>query len=215
MATWDGPDCLAQLRFAIGRPSTDEALTDAQGYRLLSDAQDVVTEELAAHVPWLNYGAPELMTTADSKVYTVLYDALGQIEVYPTLSGQPLRCGAFWDTTADFAQEGTKTIRITGNRTRTFASGPYARYVRAELPLISASQAPLLEPDRARRLIVFRAAVFWARRGGRRDPKPFQDEYTEAFTAFITAEKSKFFGQGGEAYSAGGTGWWSSADLGG
>ncbi len=223
MAAWDSADLLSRLRYLIGRPTVDEALTDAQAYQLLADAQDRVNEDLAAHVPHLNYGAPELMTTSDGGyTYSTLYDIIGDAEIYPTLKAQPMRCGAFWDGSADYCLEGTKTIRMTVNRTRSFSAGPYARYVRADVPAISASQAPTIKPDRARALIVFRAAALWAARGGKRDPLPYETEYTRAAwgnpltgsVGLIPTEKAKVFGQGSAAISDVPSAWWNSGDLG-
>lgn len=214
MATWDSADLLTRFRDFIGRPDTDEDLTDVEAYRLLSQAQERVTADLAAHVPETNYGAPELMTTADNKVYTVANDAIGHIEVYPDLKSPPLRCGAFWDSSADFTQEGPKSIRITSDRTRTFSAGPYARYVRANPAQLSATQVPTLQPDHCRILIVYDAAVLWALRGGRRDPAPYLAAYSQAWESHLTALKTQYFGQGAASY-ADASGWWRSGDLGG
>lgn len=223
MSTWDTNDLIARLRYIIGRPTTDEALSSDRAYLVLSEAQDRVMEDVATHCPWLNYGAPELMTSSDSGyTYTVAYDALGHMEVYPRLNAPPMSCGAFWDTSKDYCLDGPKTIRMTGNRQRTFDSGPYARYVRADLPILSASQNPILKPDRARMLIVYRAAAIWAERGGKRNPEPFERLYANTAwgnpktgsVGLLTAEKNKVFGQGAEAYSDGVGGWWNSGDLG-
>lgn len=224
MATWDTADLISRFRYIIGRPDTDEALSTDRAYALLSEAQDRVMEDMATHVPWLNYGAPELMTSSDGGyTYTTAYDALGHMEIYPRLNAQPLSCGAFWDTSKDYCLDGPRTIRMTGNRQRTFSAGPYARYVRADIPVLSASQNPILEPDRARMLIVYRAAATWAERGGMKDPEPYERLYAKTAwgnpqtgsVGLFTAEKNKVFGQGGEAFAdGGGAGWWRSSDLG-
>jgi hypothetical protein len=72
---------------------------------------------------------------------------------------------------ADFTAEGA-TFRIPNRRTRTFANGLWARYVKSPTA-ISAAAEPTLLPDYSRELIPYKAAASWASEGGLRDPNPF------------------------------------------
>ena len=213
MATFDSADLLARFRYTIGRPTVDEELSDTEAYRLLSQAQEQVTDELAGHLPTVNYAAPELMTSSDGGyTYTTAHDAIGNMEVLPDLSSTPLRCGMYSDGGADFTQEGPRTIRMTVGRTRTFANGPYARYVRADPEQLSAGVNPVLQPERARILIVYAAAELWALRGGMRDPEPYRRMYLRAAwgdpsggaVGLIPALKKALYGSGSPAGDAGG-----------
>lgn len=177
MATWDAADLLARLRTTVNRPSTDESLTDAIGYQLLTEGQAHWTNTIAAQAPWVLMGAPTLLVSTDSGTTYPFIDASSNsiaplaVEIYDALAGRLLKNGAFWDSSADYVWEGTK-IRFPRGVTKTFSGGPYARYI---LPptAISASIAPTLKPDHARLLIVYRAAALWASRGGMRDPTPY------------------------------------------
>lgn len=177
MAMYDSADLLARCKMMAQRPQQDESTSDADWFLLLTQAQQEVNEEMAAHVPWENYGEPELMTTTDSGLtYTVANEPLGHLEVYPAKGNEPLLPGAYWDYSSDFTVEnGGKTIRWVGNRARTsWTDGaPYARYV-APTSTIDASTPPTLKPTRARILIVYRALALWASRGGFRDPSYYR-----------------------------------------
>jgi hypothetical protein len=106
---------------------------------------------IATHCPELNYGAPELMVTADAgKTYTVASYPLGHMEIRSARDGYLMRPGPEWDENSDYTPEG-QTIRIPGNRTRTFSAGPYARYVPVPTTL-DGSTAPVLKPAFARLL---------------------------------------------------------------
>jgi hypothetical protein len=183
VANYDSADLLDRLRQEADRPTSDADLTDAKAYRLLSDAQLDVTMMVAQHIPHLMYGAPALMTSADEKVYTLpgspTPEWIGPVEVYPALGQQPLIEGSFWDDAADFTREGPSTIRICGNRTRTFSDGPYVRYV-AKPTVISASVEPTLYPVEARLAVVKFAAAKYARQGGFRSRTEIQEYQAEA-----------------------------------
>lgn len=151
-------ELLAMFKLQAGRPSTDELLTDAQIYGMLTRGQLAVNAELAIHVPHVNYAAPELMTTSDGGLtYTVASDAIGGMEVYPATTQEPLRPGLYWSD-ADFAQEGPRTIRMCQGRARTFSAGPYARYVKAT-GTIDGSTQPTLQPAEVHPAIVYEALI--------------------------------------------------------
>ena len=85
-----------------------------------------------------------------------------------------------WGNSGDYILEGNR-IRWPNGQRRTFGStGPVARFITPPTE-ISASVEPALKPAFARILLVHRACVKWARRGGLRDPQPFLDQEAEAW----------------------------------
>lgn len=179
MATFDSADLLARLRTTVNRPSTDEALTSAVGYQLLTEGQAHWTSTIAAQAPWVLMGAPTLLSSSDSGETYIFVDASANsiaplaVELYDTKAGRLLRPGAYWDAGADYVWESHR-IRFPQGKTKVFSNGPYARYVSPPTE-ISASVAPTLLPAHARLLVMYRAAALWASRGGMRDPSPYYE----------------------------------------
>lgn len=220
MADWDSADCLARLKLALQRPTTDDATTDAQLYQLLSNGQLKLIQVLAAHVPWINYDAPELLTTADSGyTYTFASYPLGHAELREARNGIVMYPVPEWsDNTFGYVMEG-QTIRFPRNQARTFSAGPYARYVKTPAS-ISASVQPVVRPTHARQALVLEAAAEWALLGGLRDPSPYLlgvqrflwgDGNTPGHVGLIPSLKNQYRGQGSQAIYDGR--WWLSADL--
>lgn len=170
-------ELLARCKLLASRPSTDELMTDASWYLLLTDGQQRVTEEISVHVPSLLYTTPVKMTTSDNIVYTAPSSGkiAGALEVYGSATAQePLIPGAYWDDTADYTIEGESTIRMIGNRARTFADGPYIRYVKVS-GTIDGSTQPTLLPASAHLAIVYDALIQYARISGvTADPAPWE-----------------------------------------
>lgn len=181
MANYDSADLLSRFEMHSGRPSSDASLSTAQKYQYLSDAQLEVARILMVHAPHAMMTAPALMTTADSgATYTFAggITPLGAVQIYDALNGRLLRPCTNWDSSGDYVWEGSK-IRIPKGGTRTFASGPYARYVTAPT-VLDGSTAPTLTPDNARILIVYKALEMWASGRGQRDPAPFEKMFAKA-----------------------------------
>jgi hypothetical protein len=179
---------------------------------------------IATHCPELNYGAPELMVTADAgKTYTVASYPLGHMEIRSARDGYLMRPGPEWDENSDYTPEG-QTIRIPGNRTRTFSAGPYARYVPVPTTL-DGSTAPVLKPAMARLLLIPRACYLYATSGGYRDPSPYLlheqrlwggDPNIPGDTGILGMLKTQYMGSGQAAIRSGyfDNAWWrGSADL--
>lgn len=180
MAQWDSADCLARLRRVLGRDTyaSDTELTDAIAYQYLGDAQREVTQIVAQYIPSVMYGVPVLLTTSDNKVYTCASEWIGHVEVYDRLGGHRLVEGDYADDGADFTVEGPSSIRITGNRERTFSAGPYARFV-AKPTLLNAATEPTLKPTDALQAVVYLAAADFADRDGGRQAQRFRDKAHE------------------------------------
>jgi len=173
--SWASADLLSRAKFFALRPSTDAEISDVQWYDLLSLAQEHWYQTFSVHVPEVLYGAPAKLTTADSgKTYTFPNSVhpLGPVEVRESLDKQLLVASTDWDARGDYVHEGD-LIRMPNNEERTFADGPYARFITPP-DVISASVEPTLNPPRARILVVHRACVMWASRGGVRDPAAFE-----------------------------------------
>ena len=176
MALWDAADLLARCKRHLNRPASDLGMTDPHWYALLTEGQAKWYEIIATHSPHVLYGAPELLTTADSgATYTFTSTPFpgGQIELRGSRSGEVLTIGEDWDSGADFTWEGDK-LRVPDGQTRTFSSGPYARYIAAPTA-IDANTEPTLKPPAARRLIVYDACAAAAVRMGSHDPATFRD----------------------------------------
>jgi len=109
------------------------------------------------------FEVPTLMTSSDGGVTYVFASETAPlaVEVYPGLIGDPLVCGQFGDTSADYVWEGSK-IRMPGNVARTFAAGPYGRWVAAPTT-VDGSTPSTMNPAYTRRLLVDQALVYWAR----------------------------------------------------
>jgi hypothetical protein len=190
MANWDADDLLARCKVHTKRPATDAGTTDANWFTLLSDAQLDEYKNISVHAPGVLFGAPTALTSSDSGVtYYFPDDAagdpivpMGPVEIYDNLSRPPLRPGTYWSEAGDYVQEGDH-IRMPGSKARTFGDGfPKARYI-APPGLIDTggNDEPTLKPKEARQLIVLRACIYWANRGGRRDPRPYQDDWNKAW----------------------------------
>ncbi len=189
MALYDTDDLVATFYRYADRPDDDEDLTESDVWGYLTDAQVQVVAEVAALFPRLLMSAPTLMTSADGGyTYTLGNDTDGDViypfghaEVFAQLTnGQELYGSTYGAYNGDFVFEGGK-VRVPAGNTRSFASGPYIRYV--ALPLqINGTTEPILQPKQIRQLIVFRALELWANTGGHRDPKPFANMYQRAWT---------------------------------
>jgi hypothetical protein len=180
-------DLLSDFKFWAMRPDTDESLTDAQIYRLLTLAQQQVSSDVATLFPRFLMNAPVLMTTSDGGItYTIsgtgedgeTVAPLGHAEVYATSAGYELYGSTYGGGGGDVVFEGTK-IRMPQGRTGTYGSGPYIRYVSTPGTL-NASTQPTLHPL-VRPLLVPQALKLWAMRGGQRDPAPYVSLYDQVW----------------------------------
>ncbi len=214
---FDSADLLLRLKREVAQPAVlevpapDTAL-DTFYYELLTESQVYWVNELAAHVPDLaGLYTLEQLTTADNGVsYDFAAYPLGHYEIRHSRNGRLLVPGAEWDPAADFIPDGQK-IRFPGGISRSFASGPWARYVKTP-GLLDASNAPTIRPPQAGLLVVYHAAGLWASRGGQRDPQPFWTlESRHAFgdplfgtVGLIGALKTAAFLDGASAVPSGG-----------
>jgi hypothetical protein len=230
MATWDKADLLARCKREAGLPAVTEFPADTDWYAWLTEAQHEWMRELAAHAPEYNYCAPTLLVSSDSNYTykfpspwsgeTGVYRSVYACEVYDRRDGALLRPTAYWGG-ADYVFEGDK-IRMPRGQSRAFASGPYARYV-AEPPDITAAIDPVLNPPAARILLVYRALIKWANRGGMRDPKAFQDMEDRAYygvpergiVGILASLKVGDTFSGAQAYADEDTPWYRGMDTGG
>lgn len=215
---WGAIELLAQLRMVTKRPANDADLTDARGYVFLSEAQQQLARIFAGQIPHTNYLAPEKLTTPDAGLtYVALNDVLGKAELFSDkLRSEPLEEGPVWSD-ADYTVEGTKTFRMCGGRARTFADGPWLRYM--TLPgVIDDNDPPTLLPLDSRAVIVLLAAAKWAQSGSARNPQPYLDEATAllmgdermGWVGIIPAEKERMARSGGTRSAAF---WYRSRDL--
>ena len=200
MPLFDSADLLRRVKNLARRPASDQSVTDAQWYDYLTEAQAEVYPEIFSRFPAMGYGAPVLLTTADSgKTYTFGLDAAGDpvrptghAEIYPnlaTIPDSPLQAGA------DYIWEGSQ-IRMPNNRTRSFSAGPYARFVLSPTAAISAASAPVLLPKHARMLLVYKALEQWASRpGSGAKPDYYSTRYKEALNKLFLEFATLYNGQ--------------------
>lgn len=216
MAQWDSADLLSKFKLYANRPTTDEALSDAQIYTLLTQAQAQQMAKLAVYAPHAQMGDPVALTTADGGVtYTFGTDDDGNpifplaAQVYARIDGRELHAST-WDSAGDFVIEGN-TIRAPGNKVRQYTTGPYARFIRADAT-ISASSAPVLSPPAARELILWDALMLWAAVGGEIDAGPWEARYGKAWKTWVEAFQTQFATQQAPAADRLQSVWWMARD---
>ena len=83
--------------------------------------------------------------------------------------------GPLWSASADYTREGTKKIRMSQGRARTFADGPYARYI-VKPGTIDATAQPTIQPADLRVVLPWKAAELWASSGNQYDPTPYRNQ---------------------------------------
>jgi hypothetical protein len=195
MALLDAADLLARVKREADEPASSEEQgpTDADHtafwYALLTEAQLHWTGIIAVTVPDEMY-TQEKLTTADAGVsYSFSAEPMGShYELRRSPTGALMVPGPEWDPSADFVIDGAK-IRFPGQKAKTFTNGPWARYV--PMPgVIDATHEPTLKPTYARILLVHRACIYWAERGGLRDPGPFRRLEDDAW--FGDQDKGQF-----------------------
>lgn len=187
MAAWDSADLLERWKLWAGRGTggvmdADELWTDARVYMVLADAQEQVFADMAPVAPHAFVSPPVQLTTSDGGVTYTFGSAypFAHVEVYAQeTGGRELYATDYGDGSGDFVIEGN-IIRSPGNRVRSYTVGPYARYT--SFPArISASQAPSLDPEPARELILWKALEIGADVSqGAMDPTPWRARYEDA-----------------------------------
>lgn len=179
-ARYSSADLVAMCKEKAGRPTVDAQMDDAAWYRLLTEAQDALVGEIAARVPSALAHQYATLDTDDGgatftfgrDVYGELAFPMGHVEVWARESGgRVLFAASYENKGGDFVIE-PKRIRTPGNSARTYADGPYARWVGVPAA-ITASVQPIIQPRPMRVLLVYYALMLWAERGQRRDPAPW------------------------------------------
>lgn len=210
MAIWDSADLLSRTKTLFPRPTSDELISDSVRYQMLGDSQRRVVTLLAFHVPEMMYGAPTKLTTADSgATYTfgTGVTPIGHIELRESPTGAMIPPTSEWDnTTHGYIFEAEK-IRWPGQKTRTFADGPYCRFV--TMPgVLDGSTAPTLKPEFARELLVYDAASRLATICGE-DPSPYDAMFNARFQEILATLSTAHHGTGIVGVQGGGANvWW-------
>lgn len=145
-----------------GRPTAD-AITDATKYLWLSEARNELIATIASICPSVLVGAPALLTTTDSKVFTFGTDTngfaktpFGKTGIYPDLASIP---DSPWREGQDYLSEGSQ-IRIPHDNT--YTGTLYYRGV-TQPDDIDATHNPTLLPEASRMLIPHIATLNFAR----------------------------------------------------
>jgi hypothetical protein len=202
MSGWTSADLLDRFLTNLGRAhggavQADELWTVARSYNTLADAQEQVYTEFAPMVPHAFVSPPLQLTTADGgRTYTFGANVypMGHVEVYAEESaGRALYATTYGDLGGDFVIEGA-LIRSPGNRVRTYARGPFARFVGFPVRM-SASVEPSLEPAPARELILWRALSLAAEvSNGELDPSPWNAKYADARQRWVRLWQTQYRG---------------------
>lgn len=167
MASWTSASLLTRFNQWAARPTTD-AITSAEKYQRLADAQDAVLTEIATVAAKVLYAAPFALTTSDGG-YTFTFGSdgssnanfmIGMTSIYPNLNAVP---DYPWVPGVDYLDEGTR-IRMPNNVPW---SGSLYAYGLTMPAAISASQEPFIQPPQSRVLIVIRAVQSFAEEGNR------------------------------------------------
>ena len=193
---WQNTDLLIRFNRMAGRPPAD-AIGDPVKYLALADAQDAVITKISGIVGRAMYGAPTLMTTADSGLtWTFGTDGNGYplvplaAHVYLSLSAIP---SYPWNPGQDYLDEGS-TIRMPNNT-------PYTGtlYWQGITPpqQISASVQPILNPPAARILICIKAVQTFAEEAIRNPSlvDEMQMRWDREFPEQMTAIRKHFKGR--------------------
>ena len=171
-ATWDSADLLLCWNQRAGRPTSGDAITDAQKYARLTRGQSRVVALMTTVAPMslypkVAYGSLPTLTTTDNQVYTFgtdangyakfpmghggIYRSLADIPDFPLVEGR------------DFMNEGTQ-IRATNNTT---LPATLYWYGIAQPADINATDQPAIFPEGARELIVIESVRQYATEGKR------------------------------------------------
>jgi hypothetical protein len=203
-STYASSDLLTLFNDYAGRPQSGDALSDANKYKRLARAQNVVIEDLAARVPQPQfshaaYGSTPTLTTTDNQVFTFGTDLngdpsfpIGKANIYSSLASipdSPLVEGQ------DYLWEGTQ-IRIPNNGT--YTGTLYWRGVAPILALDGTNQ-PTLSPPPARILIVLEAVRAFCTEGGQNPElgQQMAQEYGVAFARWCLTLKTAQVNRGG------------------
>jgi hypothetical protein len=214
VAQYDSADLLARTRRALRLPALDQPEVDASLYQALEEAQTHWMGRLAALVPESNYTIEKLTTPDGGLTYTLAAEPMGgHLELRAARDGVMLIPSTDWGS-GDFVMEG-QVIRIPGNRTRTFADGPWARYVKAP-GLLDATNPPIIKPSHIRLLLVQRAAAIYARNSEGRNPQPYLDEENRLWqgdrrlgeVGFLDQLKTQYFAAGAQSVVNDGSPWY-------
>lgn len=218
MARYDSADLLSISQMLMNRPSTDEAVTAAQWYVALTEAQSRVYQMLAFAHPEAVLSAPTKLVTTDSGLtYTFGADtglptnyqnisAEGYIVLLVSKTGPELQPGSDLDNSTDSFVFEDGVLRWPGGRARTFGDGPYCRFVTPSGTL-DASTAPTLKPVHLRKLLPYDACKTMALRLGE-DPNPWEVLFQTEWREQLLALKARFFGQGRANMRGPGGPWW-------
>lgn len=167
---------MARCKLESGRDklSSDASVTDANWYSWLTEAQHHWMRQIAMHCPGILGWSSATLTSADSGATYTFPSSITPlaVELYESSTGRFLVPAWYPDPGGDYVWEGDR-IRVPRGGTRSWASGPFARYISPPTTVASDTE-PTLKPDFARILMVYRTLISWAERGGLRDPAPFQ-----------------------------------------
>lgn len=200
---WTSADLYDKFLLRLGRGNggvmaADELWTPTRVWDFLADAQEAVYADMAPMAPHIFVGPPTLLTSADGGVTYTFSSTFpfAHVEVYAQESGgRELFATTYGNTGGDFVIEGTK-IRAPGNKTRTYQSGPWARFT-AMPARLSASVEPSLTPAESRELILFKALAFGADVSmGALDPTIWEGRYREARMRWATVFQTQYASMG-------------------
>lgn len=218
MSRYDSADLLSLSQKYFNRPATDEAASSVEWYQFLTETQARVVQLLAFAHPEAMLSAPSILPTSDSGLtYTFGTDSglptnfqniagEGYIRLLASPSGPEILPGTDADNTSDVFIFEDGVVRWPGQRRRTFANGPWARFITPP-GIIDGSTPPVLKPVHLRRLLPFGACSLMAMRLGE-DPTPWEVLFQNAWKEELLALKARFYGQGRAGMNGPSGAWW-------
>lgn len=227
---YSSSDLLRRVKFYAQRPAVDESMADSDWLSLLTEAHGFWVERIAAIAPAALYGRPQLLQTPDNGLsYTFGVDAdgnqifpIGHVELRESPFGREMLSAAEYDNGGDFVMNGNIII-FPAQRARVFGNGPWARFVTPGGTIdVSGNREPIIQPQRARMLMVWTALVNWATRGGFRDSSPFQAQEDKLWygnpqggdVGLLGMYKTQYMTQGAEAIGGNRGAWWDGLNTG-
>lgn len=221
MSGWTSNDLADRFLTYLGRGiggvmDNDELWTTARAFMWLADAQETVFAEMAPIAPFAFVSPPTQLTTADGGItYTFGADVypFGHVEVYAQeTGGRSLFATTYGNSSGDFVFEGA-LIRTPGNRARSYANGPWARFT-AFPTRLSASVQPSVSPPPARELILWKALENATEvSAGAMDPTPWATKYAEAKRRWTITWQTQYQSAGQQALALPNGPWWLNLDA--
>lgn len=217
---WLFDRCAMEVR----RPKADLLVTPDLWWTFLTEAQQYWQRVAATMVPHSQMGDWVKLTSADNGLsYTFGLDEAGRnivpigevvVRDGPGATGRVLAPGEPWHEHRRFYIEADR-IRWGSGKARTFADGPYAKFV-TPAGVLDADHEPVFMPPSARMLLVHHAVEAAFMGPLKRDPSGPRDAQRRIWLGdpdsgepgLLATLRNQFYGQGQQALDRSSGRWW-------